>query len=322
MSRIETGKMIISRDFFYISEIVKHLSDFFENKMKEKGLYFSIDTSLVVHDYAGGDATHIEQVLMNLLSNALKYTHRGSVDLVIKEVQREASFSLFIFTVRDTGIGIKKESLSKIWEPFEKEREDISSSVSFGLGLAIVKSLVNLMGGTVSSESTEGEGSAFVVTLPLEVKKNEISSSVTLDSAVEEKKTYEFNNECVLIVEDNDLNMEIAQVMLSAQKIRSEPAMNGSDAVMKFSNSAPDYYSAILMDIRMPVMDGREATRIIRSLNRADAKTIPIIAMSADAFTEEIKISQSAGMNEYITKPIRRQELYRVLDKWINLKGK
>ena len=321
MSRIETGKMIISRDFFYISEIVKHLSDFFENKMKEKGLYFSIDTSLVVHDYAGGDATHIEQVLMNLLSNALKYTHRGSVDLVIKEVQREASFSLFIFTVRDTGIGIKKESLSKIWEPFEKEREDISSSVSFGLGLAIVKSLVNLMGGTVSSESTEGEGSAFVVTLPLEVKKNEISSSVTLDSAVEEKKTYEFNNECVLIVEDNDLNMEIAQVMLSTQKIRTEAAMNGSDAVMKFSNSEPGYYAAILMDIRMPVMDGREATRIIRSLNREDAKRIPIIAMSADAFTEEIKISQSAGMNEYITKPIRRQELFRVLDKWINLKG-
>jgi len=320
MSRIETGKMIISRDFFNVSEIVKHLTVFFENKMKEKGLYFSIDTSLVVHDCAGGDAVHIEQVLMNLLSNALKYTHRGSVELVIKEVERDASFSLFTFTVRDTGIGIKIESLSKIWEPFEKERED-GSSVSFGLGLAIVKSLVNLMGGTVSAESTEGEGSSFTVILPLEVRKNEIHNSVVVE-VEEEKKTYEFNNECVLIVEDNELNMEIAQVMLSAQKIRSEAAMNGSDAVMKFSNSAPDYYSAILMDIRMPVMDGREATRIIRSLNRADAKTIPIIAMSADAFTEEIKISQSAGMNEYITKPIRRQELYRVLDKWINLKGK
>ncbi len=321
MSRIENGKMIISHDYFYISGIVNHLIDFFEHRMREKNLSFTIDTSSVIHDYVLGDAVHIEQVLMNLVSNAYKYTEKGSVNITITEEDRDDSYALFTFTVKDSGIGIQKEFISKIWEPFEKERDSkSSSSTSFGLGLAIVKSLVNLMGGTTGVQSTEGEGSSFTVKLPLGRFMGD--EPLKASDTIEEQKNYEFHNELILVVEDNELNMEIAQILLHTKNLRSEAVYNGEEAVKKFSQSKSGTYSAILMDIRMPGIDGREATRRIRSLNRKDAFTIPIIAMSADAFAEEIKISQSAGMNEYITKPVKKQELYRVLDKWINFREK
>ncbi len=318
MSRIENGKMIIAREYFYLSEIVTHLKDFFDHKMKEKNLSFSVDCSLVVHEYVRGDAVHIEQILMNLLSNALKYTQNGSVSVTIEESQRETVFSLFTFKVTDTGIGIKNEFLPKIWEPFEKEKIENSSSVSFGLGLAIVKSLVHLMGGTVGVTSNEGKGSSFTITLPLEVNHNDTQSGQIQPPL--EVKHYEFHNEIILLVEDNEMNMEIAKLMLQKKNLRTDEAYSGEEAVTMFSESRPGFYSAILMDIRMPGIDGREATKRIRSLNRKDAQSIPIIAMSADAFTEEIQISQSAGMNDYITKPIRKQEVYKILDKWLNQK--
>lgn len=322
MSQIETGKTIITRDFFNLCDLVKKLSDFFEQRMKEKSISFTIDSSAVEHDFVNGDMTHIEQVLMNLLSNAFKYTFQGTVELIITEQQRDSSYSLFTFTVKDTGVGISEDFCEKIWEPFEKgPKESTSSSVSFGLGLSIVKSLVNLMGGTVSVESQISMGSVFTLMLPLEVVRDSDSVEKNRKRNVEKALVdYQFNNECVLIVEDNQLNMEIAQIMLENMGIKTELALDGIEALDKFKQSPIDYYDAILMDIRMPKMDGREATRIIRSLERDDAKTISIIAMSADAFTEEIKISQSAGMNEYVTKPIKKQNLYAALYKAFSVK--
>lgn len=311
MSRIERGKTVINNDNFYVTSVLDTIASLFEEKIKHKGLKLLVSSQEIEHNFVYGDKEHLEQVLINLLDNALKYTEKGQIEVKVFEEKRASVFSLFTFMVKDTGQGIDAERLQTIWEPFEKGKTKIKVNNSFGLGLSIVKSLVHLMGGTVQVESKLSEGSTFTFSVPLKIatefahKRRKIDLVDAMDCM--------FNKEKILVVEDNELNADIVRMMLERKNLIVEIVDDGQKAVNRLLENEPNYYSLVLMDIRMPIMDGKEATKQIRNSEREDLKKIPIIAMSADAFAEEIKIAQSFGMNEYLTKPVRRENLYEML---------
>ena len=311
MSRIERGKTVINNDSFFISSVMDTIASLFEGKTKDKGIQLLIRTNKIENDYVYGDREHIEQVLINLLDNALKYTEKGKIEVTVFEEKRASIFSLFTFVVKDTGLGIEADRLRSIWEPFEKAKTKIKTKGSFGLGLSIVKSLVHLMGGTVQVESTPNEGSAFLFSVPLKILQATKEKRRKSDSIGEIEEMY--NKEKILVVEDNDLNADIVRMMLERKNLTVDIVHDGKEAVDRLLETEATYYSLVLMDIRMPVMDGREATKLIRNSGREDLKTIPIVAMSADAFAEEIKLAQSVGMNEYLTKPVRSESLYAMV---------
>lgn len=311
MSRIERGKTVINNDSFFISSVMDTIASLFEGKTKDKGIQLLIRTNKIENDYVYGDREHIEQVLINLLDNALKYTEKGKIEVTVFEEKRASVFSLFTFVVKDTGQGIEADRLRSIWEPFEKAKTKIKTKGSFGLGLSIVKSLVHLMGGTVQVESTPNEGSAFLFSVPLKILQATKEKRRKSDSIGEIEEMY--NKEKILVVEDNDLNADIVRMMLERKNLTVDIVHDGKEAVDRLLETEATYYSLVLMDIRMPVMDGREATKLIRSSTREDLKKIPIVAMSADAFVEEIKLAQSIGMNEYLTKPVRSESLYAMV---------
>ena len=311
MSRIERGKTVINNDSFFISSVMDTIASLFEGKTKDKGIQLLIRTNKIENDYVYGDREHIEQVLINLLDNALKYTEKGKIEVTVFEEKRASIFSLFTFVVKDTGQGIEADRLRSIWEPFEKAKTKIKTKGSFGLGLSIVKSLVHLMGGTVQVESTPNEGSAFLFSVPLKILQATKEKRRKSDSIGEIEEMY--NKEKILVVEDNDLNADIVRMMLERKNLTVDIVHDGKEAVDRLLETEATYYSLVLMDIRMPVMDGREATKLIRNSDREDLKTIPIVAMSADAFAEEIKLAQSVGMNEYLTKPVRSESLYAMV---------
>lgn len=313
MSKIETGQTVIKKSEFSINDMVATLREMFDVYQMNKKIDFKINVADNVSDTLIGDKLYINQIIVNLVTNAFQYSNKeGKVTLDISTVEKTGCSEVVKFVISDNGIGIDKAHLNKIFEPFEQIDNNLESGGS-GLGLAIVHSLVHIMDGVIEVDSEPGKGSKFTVTLPLgRVKDKKSSKSDNSD------KSYDFDGQTILLVEDNELNREIAQALLEFVNLKVEVAENGRIAFEKFTESPTDYYKAILMDIRMPVMDGREATKQIRQLPRTDAKNIPIIAMSADAFSEDIKFSQRIGMDDYITKPIDRNQLYKSLNKFIN----
>ena len=262
-----------------------------------------------------GDEMMLKEVLLSLIDNAVKFTDvPGSVSFSAGVVMAGDDRITVRFSVTDTGIGMSKEFLKQLFKPFTKENESMTERHSgTGIGLSIARKQVELMGGDISATSEQGKGSAFTVTIPFTV------APVQQKAEEEEPETeYPPLNGCrILIVEDIDENAEIVSDLLELEGAQSERAENGQIAVDLFSVSAAGYYDAILMDLRMPVMDGLEATRRIRALDRADARQVPIIALSANAFEEDIRKSLESGMNAHLAKPADSDLLYGTIRKWI-----
>lgn len=315
MSKIEAGNHSLDSKAFNLREFVMESADMFKTQAEQEGKEFSIDMELK-HENVKGDPFRISQMLNNLLSNAFKYSDRGAgVRLEIREFEKEND-SDYQFVVADTGIGMSEEFVTHIFDPYARETHFAAkATLGSGLGMTIVKKLVQQMGGEIQVESELGKGSRFTLTLPLEtVIGSEVES---LEKETEEICGANLSGYTILIAEDNELNMEIAAEILSMNGAEILKARNGQEAVEVFRSSEPHSIDAVLMDLQMPVMDGCEAARSIRNLDRADAKTIPIIAATANAFEEDMERTASAGMNAHVSKPLDFGALQQVLKKYL-----
>lgn len=318
MSMIECGKTILEIKEFDLFEMLKNTVALIQPDVLEKNQEFQVSWEKVEHNIVIGDAMRLQQILTNLLTNAVKYTpESGKIVLSVKEVGSGIrNQKQYCFQIIDNGIGIKKEYLSHIYEPFSRADDSrISKVYGTGLGMAIVKNLVELMAGDIQIESDEGKGSCFTVNLFLETKATS-RGDCRKEQEREEQKTEDFTGLHILLVEDNQMNREIAREIFCMMGIEVSEAEDGAQAVEAFRQSKPGTYQMIFMDIQMPVMNGWEAAMEIRRLDRSDAETIPIIAMTANVFREDVRRTQQAGMNEHIGKPIDRKKMKEIIKKW------
>lgn len=310
MSKIESGKMRLIEEKCNLMEMIQGLRPLLEAKLNENNIQYIADIQLKNHWFMA-DSLRLNQVLVNLLGNALKYSKPdGHVWLTVRETEEEKGFSNLYFQVRDDGIGIAPEKQQLIFRQFEQaDNSDNARKQGTGLGLAISRRIVRMMDSDIKLESEPGKGSSFSFCVKLQPVSGE---KTTVTSQPEE---ISFPGKRILVVEDNELNMEIICTILENYGIETEQAVNGKEAVRRMEESVPGYYDMIFMDIMMPEMDGLEATRTIRNLDREDCKKIPIYAMSANAFDEDVKRSLASGMNGHLSKPVNLQVLEKTLQK-------
>lgn len=312
MSRIESGNMSVCREPFYLDKLVGEIEVLMSAQAENKKISLEVErgySSLCLI----GDELRLNQVLINIIGNAVKFTpENGTIRLSVRQKLQEDGAATIEFSVKDNGIGINANNLERIFNAFEQEESNTARRFGgTGLGLAISSNLVSLMGGKLKVESEEGKGSEFYFTLQFPVAQEEKKETEVSEQSVEEQ--FDFEGFRLLVVEDNALNAEIAQTVLEMVGVETELAGDGRQAVDMFEKAEPGYYDAILMDIRMPVMDGLEATKHIRTLGKPDSRTVPIIAMTANAFDEDMKKSIDSGMNGHLSKPIDINMLYEVL---------
>ena len=310
MSKIESGKMRLIEEKCNLMEMIQGLRPLLEAKLNENNIQYIADIQLKNHWFLA-DSLRLNQVLVNLLGNALKYSKPdGHVWLTVRETEEEKGFSNLYFQVRDDGIGIAPEKQQLIFRQFEQaDNSENARKQGTGLGLAISRRIVRMMDSDIKLESEPGKGSSFSFNVKLQPVSGE---KTTVTSQPEE---ISFPGKRILVVEDNELNMEIICTILENYGIKTEQAVNGKEAVRRMEESVPGYYDMIFMDIMMPEMDGLEATRTIRNLDREDCKKIPIYAMSANAFDEDVKRSLASGMNGHLSKPVNLQVLEKTLQK-------
>ena len=310
MSKIESGKMRLIEEKCNLMEMIQGLRPLLEAKLNENNIQYIADIQLKNHWFMA-DSLRLNQVLVNLLGNALKYSRPdGHVWLTVRETEEEKGFSNLYFQVRDDGIGIAPEKQQLIFRQFEQaDNSENARKQGTGLGLAISRRIVRMMDSDIKLESEPGKGSSFSFSVKFQPVSGE---KTTVTSQPEE---ISFPGKRILVVEDNELNMEIICTILENYGIKTEQAVNGKEAVRRMEESVPGYYDMIFMDIMMPEMDGLEATRTIRNLDREDCKKIPIYAMSANAFDEDVKRSLASGMNGHLSKPVNLQVLEKTLQK-------
>ena len=302
LSWAESTDTRISESECNLSDIVQDVHENLLSQAMEKNISFTLDSIQMTHCDIFGDQNKLRQLLSNLASNAITYTEEdGQVDISVKELEKfPNNFAVYQFVVKDTGIGISKEFLAHIFDPFEREKNTTFSGIhGTGLGLTIAKNLVDMMGGDIQVDSTPGKGSTFTVTLRFRIQTHPLSSANHTEDAFSS-----LLNKRILLVDDNIANLEIETEILQGMGFIVETAINGSIAVEKIGLSSPGDYDLILMDIQMPVMDGRDATKNIRSLKDPAQSRIPIIALSADAFDSDRQMSIECGMDAHLTKPI------------------
>lgn len=299
MSRIENGKVTINNKPLNINNFLNKCTSIIEGGLQNRDIMFITEFDSFKYPYFIGDEMHLLQILINILGNAVKFTpDGGEIRFTVKENKVCKNTIKYCFEIEDTGIGMKEEYLEHIWDAFSQENNPSRYEYSgTGLGMSITKQLVALLKGDISVESQENIGSKFTVNLPFEIaKESTLCSTNNIDIELKGLK--------ILLVEDNELNMEIVKDILKNYDVTITEAENGKIAVDIFSNSEINYFDLILMDVMMPVMDGLTATKTIRNIKRADASNIPIIAMTANAYYEDIIKTFEAGMNAHLSKPI------------------
>lgn len=316
MSKLESGEVFLEEKSFRLDEVIQEVCDVVERLAEEREIQVDMDLGPIQHMNLVGSAMHLKRLLMNVLSNAVKYNKdHGSIHLSCRELpSAQTGTAVFEFTCKDSGIGMSEDFQKHIYEPFtQEEKFGASKFGGTGLGMPITKKLVEKMGGNITFESESGVGTIFVITIPFK-----INSEIEQCEDTQEFSLHALDGFNILLVEDNELNMEIAEFSLQNAGAKITKAWNGQEAVEIFQASSIGDFDVILMDVMMPVMDGYEATKTIRALSREDAKTIPIIAMTANAFSEDKIKAQEAGMNEHIAKPINMKLLIRIVSKLVN----
>ena len=319
LNRIESGKVIIAHDTTDIRTTIEQCAEVLKGAAINRDLLITIDTEHIESPFVFTDALHVRQILINIISNAVKFTPDGGNIIFRAEGRKDAAGDIMLcrFEVTDTGIGMSEEFLDKIYEAFVQE--DTSSARTqlkgSGLGMSIVKQFVDMLNGTINIKSHLNMGTSVVVELPFEIDKNAVMGSDEISLA---EKSYDFNGVHILLAEDNEINVEIAKTLLENNDITVDTVYDGKEAVEAFAASDVGEYRGILMDVMMPNMDGYEATKTIRGMERQDAKTIPIIAMTANAFAEDVQAALDNGMNAHIAKPIDADILMQTLAKHIS----
>lgn len=312
MSRLESGQVSLDLVPTNLVALNYEVRDILECQAEERLVTIICDQEALDHPYVRASVTHLKRLLANIAGNAVKYNRRGGyVRMTCREVEPMDGISVYEYTIADNGIGMSEELQQHIYEPFTREKQQVEGALSgTGLGVSIAKQLVELMGGTMSFTSAMGQGTTFTIRLPFErCKQSEIPQTVSVDAGDNDT----LQGLRVLLVEDNDLNAEIAQFTLDRAGAVVTHVKDGESAVETFAVSASHEYDVVLMDIMMPGIDGLEATRQIRALDREDAATTPIIAVSANAFADDRRLSREAGMNAHLSKPVSSQELIEAL---------
>ena len=315
MSRIESGKMELSEETFSMPELLEQVDVIVAGQCRDKQLEYRRETIGVLGEAFVGDAMKLKQMLINVLGNSVKFTEApGTVSFMVEQRQPTHDGCTLRFVMADTGVGMDEEFLPHLFDAFSQEDATMTTSYGgSGLGMAITKRIVDMMGGEVHVASKKGEGTTFTVDIPLRFGDEADLQKESPECAYMASGATQFDDVRILIVEDVDINAEIMQHLLEARGVASQRAENGQVAVDTFAASAEGYFSAILMDVRMPVMDGLAATRAIRALDRPDAQRIPIVAMTANAFEDDVRRSLEAGMNAHLTKPVEPEKLYYTL---------
>ena len=319
MSKLEAGMFEIHEDAFDISELMDEVAALVDAQLVESGITHRKNRSNIQHTALKGSSLQLRRIMVNLLSNAIKYNKsNGTIDTYAEELSCDGTTVWYEFKIVDTGIGMSEEFIKEqLFKPFTQEKNDARTLYrGTGLGMSIVKALLDKMGGSIEVESQLGEGSTFTFRLPFKVDENAIETKKEEQSSVEQK----LEGKQILLVEDNEINMEIAEFYLKELGIVVDKAWNGKEAIDKFEESAPGTYDLILMDIMMPVMGGREAARRIRTLERPDAETVRIYAMTAQVSSESVHKCLASGMNGHIAKPIDESKLREILTRCESVK--
>ena len=324
MSRIESGKIELEENPTDFVGVLRKLRDMFADQMQSKHITFSVDASQIEHRHVFCDHNRLNRVLLNLLSNACKFTPDGGrVEVTLRQTgpartipqnaDRTALFADYELHVKDNGIGMSEEFARKVFEAFERERTSTVSGIQgTGLGMAITKSLLDLMHGTIEVVTEQGKGTEFIIRLTLKLadEPKNAHGAETISSG-----EFDFSQKRLLLVDDIDVNREIAKMLLEDSGFIVETATNGKEAVEKIASSHPGGYDAVLMDIQMPVMNGYEAAKAIRSLADSRLARIPILAMTANAFSEDVRTAKEAGMDGHIAKPLDVPKMMETLSK-------
>jgi signal transduction histidine kinase/ActR/RegA family two-component response regulator len=308
MSRIESGKIVIAKEPFDLRTCLANCASIIEGQLATREVKLIREFEEFEYPMVLGDELHLSQIFINILGNSVKFTpDGGKIYFRARQIEKEGK-TVFYFELEDTGIGMKPEFLPQLFEKFTQESSGSRTNYKgTGLGMAITKQFVDLMNGTINVESTLNVGTKFMIEIPMEIDTERKTELVIGE------ESFDLDGMKILLVEDNELNMEIAEELLEEQGVFVTTATNGQFGLNVFEQSKIGTFDAILMDIMMPVMDGLTATKKIRQLNRADAKTIPIIAMTANAYAEDIQKTKDAGMNTHLSKPINVDMLYATL---------
>jgi len=315
MSRIESGKVELYDEEFELPQLIDRINTMFKQKAEDAGIRFYIDARGLAVRSVIGDELRISQIIINIISNPLKFTPPGGcVHLDITEKNVQDDLVSLQFMIKDNGIGMSEDFQSRIFEPFEQAEASTSHQYGgTGLGLAISYNFVKMMHGDITVASKPGQGSCFTITLPLKCPPQNSKQPETQAAFATEDAECSLNGISILLAEDNEINSEIASAILESCGAAVKPVWNGKEAVDEFAASLPGQYKLILMDIQMPVMDGLKASRSIRSINRPDARTIPILGLSANAFHHDIDAAHQNGMDGYISKPIDITKLFETI---------
>ena len=312
MSKLEDGNTVLTHEYIDLAALTVDIVSIVVDRAVEAGLHWDYEKgkSCIPYPYIYGSPVHLRQIFLNIYGNCIKYNRPGgSISTIVEAVGEKDGICTYRWTISDTGIGMSEEFLRHIFEPFTQERSDARSVYQgTGLGMTIVKGLVDQMHGSIEIESREGVGSTFYITLPFEIAEKRAEPA-----ASPEEREVDISGRHLLLAEDNDLNAEIAQLLLEDEGARVTRVENGKEALDRFASSPQGTFDAILMDVMMPVMDGLTAARAIRALDRPDARRIPIIAMTANAFAEDAKKCLAAGMNAHLPKPIEVKKLRRTI---------
>ena len=311
VSKLESGRSTIVEEPFDLHDILENCITILFSQAETAGIRLVLEEVELHHSRLIGEPLHLKQILMNIIDNAIKYNHsNGFVYVQAKEIAYNDGISEYLFIVEDTGIGISEDFKKHIFEPFAQENHGARTDYNgVGLGLSIVKKLVDQMKGTIEVESQVGKGSIFRVIIPIQIDAKRNAEPIT-----EERNIHTgISGMHVFLVEDNEVNCEIMEFILEQAGAEVVTAKNGKAAVDIFAASERGAFDCILMDLMMPVMSGFEAARTIRGMDRPDAKTVPIIALSANAFEEDIVMAKDAGMNEHMAKPVDMEKLFKIM---------